>query len=113
MSGVNQQITNSTPYFEQQPMKVVNPNQSRSLRRATYVQVKDLTNSYCLDHERLEEEFLRVKQENEKPVQKSERSESLGSVPTELDTSYPQMRLHPPRGGNNMVVYVIHCLVFS
>jgi len=90
-----------------QPMSVVNTNQPRNaqLRRATYIHVSDLTNAYQIDQVRLEEELARVKEELENPMPETKnRSESLGSVPTELDTSYPQKRLQPPRGGNNMVV---------
>jgi len=96
----------SRQQFDQQPMSVVNTNQPRPhVRRATYIHVSDLTNAYNIDHARLEEELARVKEELENPVPETKnRSESLGSVPTELDTSYPQKRLQPPRGGNNMVV---------
>jgi len=88
-------------------MSVVSTNHPRGaqLRRATYIHVSDLTNAYNIDHARLEEELARVKEELENPVQETKsRSESLGSVPTELDTSGAQKRLQPPRGGNNMVV---------
>lgn len=90
-----------------QPMSVVSTNHPRGaqVRRATYIHVADLTNAYNIDHARLEEELARVKEELENPVQETKnRSESLGSVPTELDTSGAQKRLQPPRGGNNMVV---------
>ena len=89
-------------------MSVVNINQPHSsqLRRATYIHVSDLTNAYNIDHARLEEELARVKEEMENPVQETKpRSESLGSVPTELDTSGAQSkRLQPPRAGYNIVV---------
>lgn len=99
----NRQVAN----LPHQPMSVVSTNypHSAQLCRATYIHVSDLTNSYNIDHVRLEEELARVKEELENPVQETKnRSESLGSVPIELDTSGPQKRLHPPRGGNNMVV---------
>lgn len=87
-------------------MSVVSTNQPRTqLRRAVYVHVSDLTSAYNIDHARLEEELARVKAELENPEEESKsRSNSLGGVPTELDTSYPAKRLQPPRGGNNMVV---------
>ena len=90
-----------------QPMSVVSTNHPHGgqLCRATYIHVSDLTNSYNIDHVRLEEELARVKEELDNPVQETKnRSESLGSVPIELDTSGSQKRLHPPRGGYNMVV---------
>ena len=89
------------------PMSVMNTNQPHGtqVRRATYIHVSDLTNAYNIDHVRLEEELARVKEELDNPVQETKnRSESLGSVPTELDTSGTQKRLQPPRGGYNMVV---------
>jgi hypothetical protein len=88
-------------------MSVVNPNRPQQLRRAVYVHVSDFTNAYNIDHARLEEELTRVRVEQERVSPSSEstsRSNSLGDVPKELDTSYPKKRLQPPRGGYNMVV---------
>jgi hypothetical protein len=66
-----------------------------------YIHVSDLTSAYNIDHARLEEELERVKAERENPP---ETKRAFGGVPSELDTSYPQKRLQPPRRGNNMVV---------
>ena len=90
-------------------MSVLSTNAQRTtpqqLQRATYIQVGDLVSAYNVDRARLEEELARVKEESENPPPETKtRSESLGSVPTELDTSMPQKRLQAPRGGNNMVV---------
>lgn len=38
-------------------------------------------------------------------------SASLGGVPTELDTNPSQKRLHPPRAGYNLCVYVLLCVM--
>ena len=85
-------------------MSVVNPNQRQQLRRAVYVHVSDLTSTYNIDHAKLEQELARVKEESGEPDEEPKsRSNSLGSVPRELDTSYPKKRLSPPRGGYNMV----------
>jgi len=87
-------------------MADVNTNQPRTqLKRAVYIHVSDLTSAYNIDHAKLEEELARVKAERESSLEEGKsRSDSLGGVPTELDTSYPTKRLQPPRGGNNMVV---------
>ena len=75
------------------------------LRRAVYVHVSDLTSPYNIDHARLEEELARVKAEAEQEEpEEASAAARLGGVPTELDTSYPQKRLQPPRGGYNLCV---------
>ena len=86
-------------------MSVVSPNQPRmQLRRAVYVHVSDLTSAYNIDHARLEAELARVKEELENPPEEEKpRSDSLGGVPTELDTS-TKKRLQAPKGGSNMVL---------
>ena len=83
------------------PMTMVSTNRP-PLRRAVYVHVSDLTSPYNIDHPRLEEELERVRSEKEDPVEMS--SAARVGIPTELDTSIPQRRLQPPRGGYNLCV---------
>jgi replication factor A1 len=87
-----------------EPMSMLNTNRP-PLRRAVYVHVSDLISSYNIDHARLEEELARVKADSEKPEEDTSPSRP-GGLPTELDTSYPQKRLQPPRGGYNLCVLV-------
>eukprot|EP00977_Amphora_coffeiformis_P010289 scaffold2385_cov178-Amphora_coffeaeformis.AAC.6 len=82
------------------------------LRRAVYVHVSDLLSAYNIDHARLEEELLRVKQNKSAAatVPSSESSSTGGGstlgVPTELDTNPNPKKLQPPRGGFNLCVLV-------
>ena len=89
------------------PLTMAHPNQHNrqtQLRRAVYVHVSDLTNSYNIDHVRLEEELARVKQQESTAAMDShDESERLG-VPAELETGYSQRRLSPPKGGYNLCV---------
>jgi hypothetical protein len=70
------------------------------LRRAVYVHVTNLTSPYNIDQARLEEELARVRQESEKP---EDSAPGLG-VPVDVDTTFSQKRLQPPRGGYNLCV---------
>jgi hypothetical protein len=88
---------------------------SNTLRRAVYVHVSDLTSAYNIDNAKLEEELTRVLEETSRIVaaQKSDdpslahAATSVLGVPTELDTSASsQRRLHPPRVGYNLCLYV-------
>jgi hypothetical protein len=102
---------------------------SQPLRRAVYIHISDLISSYNIDHVKLEEELERVKADRDIADSKSSRtnissvgyraastvittssnesSASMGGIPTELEARDPQKRLQPPRGGYNMVVYVL------
>lgn len=48
---------------------------------------------------------LTTKENSEQPVVENEIHHQPVPI-TELDTSYPKKRLQPPRGGQNLVVYV-------
>mgnify|MGYP005862319895 CR=1 FL=1 len=81
------------------------------LRRAVYVHVSDLLSAYNIDHAKLEEELLRVKQnKTAAAVPSSSETSSKGGgsstlgVPTELDTNPNPKKLQPPRGGFNLCV---------
>lgn len=87
-------------------LDVTNVQPKAQLRRAVYVHVSDLLSAYNIDHSRLEEELRRVKvNRDQAATARAHGSSSLG-VPTELDTSSNQKKLHPPRGGFNLCVYV-------
>jgi hypothetical protein len=77
------------------PMTIINTNHP-PLRRAVYVHVANLTSPYNIDQARLEEELARVRQESEKT---EDSSPGLG---VDVDTSFSQKRLQPPRGGYNL-----------
>ena len=73
------------------------------LRRAVYVTVADLTITYNIDPNVLEEELARVNAERENLLSEEKSTRFFGGIPSELDTSVKK-RLQPPRGGNNMVL---------
>ena len=75
------------------------------LRRAVYIHVSDLTSSaYNIDHSRLERELERVKPDAPPASVRTD-------LPTELVDTSAKKRLQPPRGGSNLVVYVLRCVV--
>jgi hypothetical protein len=79
------------------------PSTRPQSRRAVYIHVSDLTNTYNVNSVMLEEELARVKTESERSLNEDTSTRMFDGVPTELDTSFKK-RLQPPRGGNNMVV---------
>jgi replication factor A1 len=86
---------------------------SMTLRRAVYVHISDLTSAYNIDNAKLEEELTRVRKETLMATNKSDdpglvhAPTAMMGVPTELDTSASsQRRLHPPRVGYNLCLYV-------
>lgn len=74
------------------------------LRRAVYVHVSDLTSAYDIDHQKLEEELARVRQQQQQEG-RTEESTEVATSNVDIDAnSYPQKRLQPPRGGYNLCV---------
>lgn len=63
----------------------------RPLRRATYIQVQDLTKQYNINDSLLEQEFIRV----------NNKEHHLPNSETDSD-AVSSKRLYPPRGGFNL-----------
>ena len=73
------------------------------LRRAVYVHVSDLTSAYNIDHKRLQLELARVKVFEYSGSSESAQSSQI-PVDEASESSLPQKRLQPPRGGFNLCV---------